>query len=100
MENYPRVLHVDCPSGSHRMERFGIGEFFGPIDVGLNSAKRHNGLNIGTDLRAGSIFPGPNRLVVNGFSPNRGSFYISTMGGAAKSRFAIPRGVYESLRES
>jgi len=65
------------------MERFGIGEFFGPIDVGLNIAKRHNSLNIGTGLLAGSIFPGSNRLVVNGFSPNWGSFYISTMGGAA-----------------
>jgi len=74
MENYLRVLHVDCSSAFYRMERFGIGEFFGPIDVGLNIAKRHNSLNIGTGLLAGPIFPGTNRLVVNGFSPNWGSF--------------------------
>ncbi|MCU0845962.1 MAG: aldehyde ferredoxin oxidoreductase [Spirochaetes bacterium] len=83
MENYLRVLHVDCSSGFYRMERFKIGDFFGPIDVGLNIAKRHNSLNIGAGLLAGSIFPGSNRLVVNGFSPNWGSFYISSMGGAS-----------------
>jgi glyceraldehyde-3-phosphate dehydrogenase (ferredoxin) len=34
-------------------------------------------------LLAGSILPGSNRLIITGFSPCWGGFYVSTMGGAA-----------------
>ncbi len=83
MDSQLRVLHVDCSSGFYRTERFRVGEFFGPVDLGLYLSKEHNSLNIGAGLLAGSIFPGSNRLIFSGFSPNWGSFYISTMGGAA-----------------
>jgi glyceraldehyde-3-phosphate dehydrogenase (ferredoxin) len=65
------------------MERFHLGEFFGPVDLGLSMAKQHNSLNIGAGIFAGSIFPGSNRLIINGFSQSWGNFYISSMGGAA-----------------
>jgi len=58
------------------------GAFFGPVDLGLHLAGKHNSLNIGTGLLAGSIFPGTSRLIFNGFSPAWGGFYISSMGGA------------------
>lgn len=83
MDSYLRVLHIDCSSSFYRLERYQVGDFFGPVDLGLFIAKECNSLNIGTGLLAGSIFPGSNRLIFNGFSPAWGGFYISTMGGAA-----------------
>lgn len=78
-----KVLHIDAATGFYKMERFAIGDFFGPVDLGLSMAKQHNSLNIGAGIFAGSIFPGSNRLIVNGFSQSWGNFYISSMGGAA-----------------
>ena len=45
--------------------------------------KRGTGRTSGAGLLAGSIFLGSNRLIVTGFSPCWGGFYVSTMGGAA-----------------
>jgi glyceraldehyde-3-phosphate dehydrogenase (ferredoxin) len=73
---------VDASSGYYRHERYNVGEFFGPVDLGLNLAGRFNSLNIGVGLLAGSIFPGSNRMIFTGFSPCWGGFYISSMGGA------------------
>ncbi len=82
MENQIKVLLLDAGSGFYRIKRYPIGEFFGPVDMGLHLSKIHNSLNIGTGLLAGSIFPGSNRLIFTGFSPCWGGFYISSMGGA------------------
>ncbi|MBF0528556.1 MAG: aldehyde ferredoxin oxidoreductase [Deltaproteobacteria bacterium] len=82
MDSFLKVLLIDAGTGFYRMERFKIGEFFGPVDLGLFLAAKHQSLNIGVGLLAGSIFPGSNRLVVSGFSPCWGSFYVSSMGGA------------------
>lgn len=83
MDSHLKVLHVDASSGFYKTERFPIGRFFGPVDLGLHLAGRHNSLNIGAGLLAGSIFPGSNRLVFTGYSPCWDNFYISSMGGAA-----------------
>lgn len=84
MDTHQKVLFVDAGTGFYRIDRFGVGEpFFGPVDLGLHLAGTYNSLNIGAGLLAGSIIPGSNRLIVNGFSPCWGGFYISTMGGAA-----------------
>jgi glyceraldehyde-3-phosphate dehydrogenase (ferredoxin) len=82
MESHLKVLQVDASSGFYRIERYPIGEFFGPIDLGLHLAGKYNTMNIGTGLFAGSIFPGSNRLFVSGFSTCWGGFYLSSMGGA------------------
>jgi glyceraldehyde-3-phosphate dehydrogenase (ferredoxin) len=82
MESHQKVLFVDADSGYYRMERFTVGDFFGPVDLGLHLATRFDSLNIGTGLLAGSIVPGSNRLVMSGFSPCWSGFYISSMGGA------------------
>ncbi len=82
MESILRVLHVDATSGFYKIERFELGKFFGPIDLGLHLSQKHNSLNIGTGLLCGSIFPGSNRLMFSGMSPCWGNFYISSMGGA------------------
>lgn len=82
MDNFLKVLMVDAGTGYYRTQRFKIGEFFGPVDLGLHLTTRINSLNIGTGLLAGSIFPGSNRLIFSGFSPCWGGFYISSMGGA------------------
>jgi glyceraldehyde-3-phosphate dehydrogenase (ferredoxin) len=76
-------LFVDAGTAFYHMKRYTVGDFFGPVDLGLHLAGRYNGLNIGAGLLAGSIFPGSNRLVFTGFSPCWGGFYISSMGGAA-----------------
>lgn len=82
MEVHQKVLFVDAGSAFYRVARYSLDHFFGPVDLGLHLAGRHNSLNIGVGLLAGSIFPGSNRLVVNGFSTCWGGFYVSTMGGA------------------
>ncbi len=82
MEPHLKVLFIDAGSAFYRTDRFKVGTFFGPVDLGLHLAGKHNSLNIGTGLLAGSIFPGTSRLIFNGFSPAWGGFYISSMGGA------------------
>ena len=82
MEAHLKTLLLDAKSGYYKVKRFEIGDFFGPVDLGLQLSARHNSLNIGTGLFAGSIFPGSNRLMFTGFSPCWGGFYISSMGGA------------------
>jgi len=82
MEINQKVLFVDAGTGFYRVNRFRVGDFFGPVDLGLHLSGKYNSLNIGTGLLAGSILPGSNRLIFNGFSPCWGGFYISSMGGA------------------
>lgn len=77
-----KVLVIDAATGFYRMERYKVGEFFGPVDLGLALAAKYQSLNIGVGLLSGSIFPGSNRLIFSGFSPCWGSFYVSSMGGA------------------
>ncbi|MFO7560603.1 MAG: aldehyde ferredoxin oxidoreductase N-terminal domain-containing protein [Desulfobacterales bacterium] len=78
-----KVLMLDAATGFYRMQRYRIGDFFGPVDMGIHLAFRHNALTIGAGLLAGSIFPGSNRLIFAGISPCWHGFYISSMGGAA-----------------
>ncbi len=77
-----KTMLIDVGSSFCRIKRYKIGDFFGPVDMGLYLSKQYNSLNIGTGLLAGSIFPGSNRLIINGFSPCWGGFYVSSMGGA------------------
>ncbi len=84
MDTHQRVLFVDVASTFYRIDRYEVGQpFFGPVDLGLHLACKHNSLNIGAGLLAGSILPGSNRLIISGLSPAWGGFYVSTMGGAA-----------------
>jgi glyceraldehyde-3-phosphate dehydrogenase (ferredoxin) len=83
MGNHLKVLFVAADSGFYQIKRYPLGSFFGPVDLGLHLAGKHNSLNFGAGLLAGSILPGSNRLIVSGFSPCWGGFYVSTMGGAA-----------------
>ena len=82
MNPFLRVLLVDAGTTFYRLKKYKVGDFYGPVDLGLHLSARLNSLNIGVGLLAGSIFPGSNRLIVNGFSPCWGGFYISSMGGA------------------
>jgi glyceraldehyde-3-phosphate dehydrogenase (ferredoxin) len=82
MDVRQKVLFVDARTGYYRVGKYPVGDFFGPVDLGLHLAGRFNSLNIGVGLLAGSILPGSNRLVVTGFSPCWGGFYVSSMGGA------------------
>jgi glyceraldehyde-3-phosphate dehydrogenase (ferredoxin) len=82
MQDKLKVLFIDAATGFYRMRRYKVGEYFGPVDLGLHLSDNHNCLNFGTGLLAGSILPGSNRLVFTGFSPCWRGFYISSMGGA------------------
>jgi glyceraldehyde-3-phosphate dehydrogenase (ferredoxin) len=82
MEIHQKVLFVDAATGYYRLGRYRLGDFFGPVDLGLHLSGKYNSLNIGTGLLAGSVFPGSNRLVFTAFSPCWGGFYVSSMGGA------------------
>jgi glyceraldehyde-3-phosphate dehydrogenase (ferredoxin) len=82
MDICQKVLFVDASTSYYRINRYKVGDFFGPVDLGLHLAGKYDGLNVGIGLLAGSIFPGANRLIFTGFSPCWGGFYISSMGGA------------------
>lgn len=82
MNIYLKTLIIDCSTGFYKINRYKVGDYFGPVDLGLHLAKKYDSLNIGTGLLAGSIFPGSNRLIFTGDSPGWSNFYISTMGGA------------------
>jgi glyceraldehyde-3-phosphate dehydrogenase (ferredoxin) len=77
-----KVLSIDATTGFYRMRRYPVGEYFGPVDLGLHLDGQRSCLSFGTGLFAGSILPGSNRLVFTGFSPCWRGFYISSMGGA------------------
>lgn len=78
-----KLLMIDASNGFYRLNRYRLGDFFGPVDLGIHLAFKHNSLNIGAGLLAGSIFPGSNRLIFTGISPSWHGFFISSMGGAA-----------------
>ncbi len=82
MEHSQKVLFVDPSTGFYRMRRYKLGDYYGPIDLGLHISGQHNSLNFGVGMFAGSIIPGSNRMIVTGFSPCWRGFYISSMGGA------------------
>ena len=82
MHDYLKVLLLDCETSFSKILRYRIGDFFGPVDLGLHLSGKYNSLNIGTGLLAGSILPGSNRLIFTGFSPCWDGFFISSMGGA------------------
>jgi glyceraldehyde-3-phosphate dehydrogenase (ferredoxin) len=82
MVNHQKVLFVDPATGFSRMKRYRIGDYFGPVDLGLHISGRTGSLNIGVGLFAGSIFPGSNRLFLTGFSPCWRGFFVSSLGGA------------------
>ena len=82
MDSQIKVLMIDSGTGFYKINRFKVGDYFGPVDLGLHLSAHHNSLNIGPGLFAGSIFPGSNRLVFSGFTQCWGGFYISSMGGA------------------
>ncbi len=82
LQSQLKTLMIDANSGFYKTLRHDIGKFWGPVDLGLHLSYKHNSLNIGTGLLAGSIFPGSNRLIFTGISPSWHGFYISSMGGA------------------
>lgn len=82
MQPHLKVLLIDASSGFYKIERFNLGSFWGPVDLGIHLAHKHNSLNIGTGLLAGSVFSGSNRLVFSGISPCWHGFFVSSMGGA------------------
>jgi glyceraldehyde-3-phosphate dehydrogenase (ferredoxin) len=79
---YQKVLLIDVFNGYSKIQKFKIGDYFGPVDLGIHLAYKHKSLNVGTGLLAGSIFPGSNRLIFTGQSPCWHGFFISSMGGA------------------
>jgi glyceraldehyde-3-phosphate dehydrogenase (ferredoxin) len=78
-----KVLMLDAATGFYRMQRYHVGDFFGPVDMGIHLAFKRNALTIGAGLLAGSVFPGSNRLIFAGISPCWHGFFVSSMGGAA-----------------
>ncbi len=62
MDTTIRVLVANINTSFYRIDRYKLGDFFGPVDLGLHLSGKYNSLNIGTGLFAGSILPGSNRL--------------------------------------
>ena len=54
MDFHQKVLFFDAATGYYRLGRYRLGDFFGPVDLGLHLAGKHNSLNIGTGLLAAS----------------------------------------------
>ena len=77
-----KVLMIDASNAFYKLSRYKLGDFFGPVDLGIHLSHKYNSLNVGVGLLAGSIFPGSNRLIFTGISPCWHGFFISSMGGA------------------
>jgi len=73
---------INAGNGTHHLEEYPVGTYFGPVDLGWEMHEKYGGLNFGIGLLSGSIFSGSNRLIVTGHSPAWEGFYVSTMGGA------------------
>ena len=82
METTQKALFVDASTGFYRIRRYKVGDYFGPVDLGLHISGRTMSVNFGVGLFAGSILPGSNRLIFSGFSPCWRNFFVSSMGGA------------------
>jgi glyceraldehyde-3-phosphate dehydrogenase (ferredoxin) len=82
VETTQKALYIDASTGFYKVRRYKVGDYFGPVDLGLHISGRTQSLNFGVGLFAGSIFPGSNRMMFTGFSPSWRGFYISSMGGA------------------
>lgn len=57
MEAAQRVLFVDPSNGFYRMRKYLVGDYFGPVDLGLHLADRWRSLNIGAGLFAARSSP-------------------------------------------
>ncbi len=82
MQNIMKVLFVDASTGYYRMRRYKVGDYFGPVDLGLHISDNYKSF----ELRHGAfgrLHPArSNRLIFSGFSPCWRGFYVSSMGGA------------------
>ena len=58
METTQKALYIDASTGFYKVRRYKVGEYFGPVDLGLHISGRTQSLNFGVGLFAGSIFPG------------------------------------------
>jgi hypothetical protein len=54
-----KALILDAATGFYTIKRYPLGEFFGPVDLGLHLAGKHNALSMGVGIFAGSIIPVP-----------------------------------------
>ena len=54
MDTTLKVLFVDAASGLYRVNRYRVGDFFGPVDLGIHLAFKHNALTIGGGLDTNS----------------------------------------------
>ena len=53
-----KVLFVDAATGFYRLARYPVGDFFGPVDLGLHLAGKYNSLNIGVGPAGRLDLPG------------------------------------------
>ncbi len=42
MDTHQKVLFVDCNSSYYQIFRFKLGDFFGPVDLGLHLSGRYD----------------------------------------------------------
>jgi len=80
-----RALHIDLATGFYRVERIRDPAIVGPVDFGFRQWLASRALCIGGGPFMGSILPGSNRLILTGHSPCWDGFYVSTLGGAART---------------
>jgi len=52
MESNLKVLFIDAATSFYRITHYKVGNFFGPVDLGLHLSGKHNSLNICTGLLA------------------------------------------------
>jgi glyceraldehyde-3-phosphate dehydrogenase (ferredoxin) len=57
MHDNKHELMLDGTTGFYRVQRYRVGDFFGPVDLGIHLAFKHNALTIGAGL-----FPDPTGL--------------------------------------
>ena len=78
-----KALIIDAAKKEWNVETITDERILGPVDFGFYMNQKEDYFCIGAGALAGSLVPGTHRLIISGKSPIWGTFYISTMGGAA-----------------
>ncbi|MFH1399153.1 MAG: aldehyde ferredoxin oxidoreductase C-terminal domain-containing protein [Candidatus Woesearchaeota archaeon] len=78
------ALIIDASTQQWDIKKIRDPKILGPVDFGFYMSQKSDYFCMGQGLLAGSPIPGTHRLVFTGKSPIWGTFYTSSMGGAAE----------------
>ncbi len=84
-----KALVVNGENEAWQVKKIRDSKILGPVDFGFHMNQKDDYFCFGRGVLAGTPIPGTHRLIFTGVSPLWKTFYISTMGGAAKKFYNL-----------